>query len=57
MGGYYRLPTRKASVGRARERAATKGAVKHLEEALSAAENDEVQFHIKQALQLLGIRE
>jgi hypothetical protein len=41
----------------AKKQAATTGAVHHLEEALAAAENDEVQFHLKQALQLLGIQE
>jgi hypothetical protein len=36
--------------------AVTKDAVQHLEEALSAADDAEVQFHLRQALQLLGIQ-
>lgn len=37
------------------QKSAANGAVQHLEEALDTAENDEVVFHIRQALQLLGI--
>lgn len=33
-----------------------KGAVQHLENALEAEEMDEVNYHVRQALQLLGLR-
>ena len=31
------------------------GAIQHLEEALQAEQNDEIDYHIRQALQLLGV--
>lgn len=37
--------------------ATTKDVTQHLEDALDAAESDEVGFHVRQALQLLGIRD
>lgn len=39
------------------EQQARKGAVQHLEAALEAVENDDAKFHLRQALQLLGIQE
>lgn len=32
-----------------------RGAIQHLEEALEAEEDDEVNYHVRQALQLLGV--
>ena len=32
-----------------------KGTVQHLEDALDAAENQQAKYHIREALQLLGI--
>ncbi|WP_275897432.1 hypothetical protein [Halorussus sp. MSC15.2] len=32
-----------------------RGAVQHLNDALSAEEMDEVNYHVRQALQLLGV--
>lgn len=34
-----------------------KRAVKHLEDALDAEENDEKQFHVREALQLLDVED
>lgn len=31
------------------------GAIQHLEEALKAEQDDETNYHIRQALQLLGV--
>lgn len=33
------------------------GAIQHLEEALESEEREQVDYHIRQALQLLGVRD